>query len=101
MPAPSAEVAALLTKGACASCHGPNFSKPIDPGYPKLAGQHADYLFAALRAYGTGENANVGRANAIMGGQVKQFKREELKAIAQYLASLPSELRTVRQSPFK
>ena len=101
VPAPSADVAALLAKGACASCHGPNFSKPIDPAYPKLGGQHADYLFAALRAYGTGENANVGRANAIMGGQVKQFKREELKAIAQYLATLPGELRTVPQSKFK
>ena len=101
VPAPSAEVAALLTKGACASCHGANFSKPIDPAYPKLAGQHADYLAAALRAYGTTDSPIVGRGNAIMAGQVKQFKREELKAIAQYLASLPSELRTVRQSPFK
>ena len=43
-PAPLPEVAALLTKGACASCHGANFTKPIDPAYPKLAGQHADYL---------------------------------------------------------
>jgi cytochrome c553 len=31
---PSAEVAALLAKGACASCHGANFSKPID-GLPQ------------------------------------------------------------------
>ena len=91
---PSPEVAALIAKGACNSCHGPNFSKPIDPGYPKLAGQHPDYLYAALRAYGTEGNPNVGRANAIMGGQVKQFKREELKAIAQYLGSLPGEIHT-------
>jgi cytochrome c553 len=41
--APS-EVGALLAKGACASCHGANYSKPISPAYPKLAGQHADYL---------------------------------------------------------
>ncbi|MBL8306641.1 MAG: c-type cytochrome [Rubrivivax sp.] len=101
VPAPSTEVAALLTKGACASCHGANFSKPIDPGYPKLAGQHADYLYASLRAYGIADNAKLGRTNAIMGGQVKQFKREELKAIAQYLASLPGEMRTVPQSKFK
>ena len=44
-PAAPAEVAALLTKGACASCHGANFSKPIDPAYPKLAGQYGDYLY--------------------------------------------------------
>ena len=36
--AASAEVAALLEKGACVSCHGANFNKPIDPSYPKVAG---------------------------------------------------------------
>jgi cytochrome c553 len=98
---PSAEVAALLTKGACTSCHGVNFSKPIDPTYPKLAGQHADYLAVALHAYATTGNPNVGRGNAIMGGQVKQFKLDELKAMAKYIGSLPGELRTVPQSKFR
>ena len=28
------QVAALLAKGACTSCHGENFAKPIDPSYP-------------------------------------------------------------------
>ena len=99
--APSAEVGALLTRGACASCHGANFSKPIDGAYPKLAGQHGDYLFAALRSYGIEGKPQVGRANAIMGAQVKPFKRAELKAIADYLASLPGEVRTVPQSKFR
>jgi len=36
-----------------------------------------------------------------MAGQVKQFKHDELKAIAQYLGSLPGELRTVPQSKFR
>jgi cytochrome c553 len=96
-----ANVAELLTKGACVSCHGANFSKPIDPSYPKLAGQHADYLAVALKSYKTEGNANVGRSNAIMAGQVKQFSNAELKAIAGYIASLPSELRTVPQSKFR
>jgi cytochrome c553 len=100
-PAPSAEVGALLTKGACASCHGADFGKPIDPAYPKLAGQHADYLNVALRAYATEGNPQVGRANAIMGAQVKQFKASELKQIADYLGSLPGDLRTVPQSRFR
>lgn len=99
-PAPAA-VAELLTKGACVSCHGANFSKPLDPSYPKLAGQHADYLTAALKAYKTEGNARVGRGNAIMAGQVKQFSNAELKAIATYIASLPSELRTVPQSKLR
>ena len=46
---PPAEVAALIEKGACFSCHGTNFGKPIDPSYPKIAGQHADYLYVALK----------------------------------------------------
>ena len=99
--APPAEVAALITKGACNSCHGANFSKPIDPSYPKIAGQHADYLYASLRAYGTTGNPHLGRGNVIMAGQVKQFKREELKALASYLGSLPGELRIVSESKFR
>ena len=100
-PAAPADVAALLTKGACASCHGANFSKPVDGAYPKLAGQHSDYLFVALKAYATEGNPQVGRGNAIMGGQVKQFKREELQAMAKYLASLPGDLQVVPQSKFR
>ncbi|MES2959245.1 MAG: c-type cytochrome [Pseudomonadota bacterium] len=99
-PAP-AEVATLLTKGACASCHGANFSKPIDGSYPKLAGQHADFLYVALKSYKTDGNPQVGRGNAIMGGQVKQFSNAELKAMANYLATLPSDLHTVPQSKFR
>ena len=98
---PSAEVAALLTKGACASCHGANFSKPIDPSYPKLAGQHADFLAVALQAYAVEGNPNVGRGNAIMAGQVKQFKPAELKLLASYIGSLPGELRTLPQPKFR
>ena len=100
-PAPPAAVAELLTKGACASCHGANYNKPLVPAYPKLAGQHADYLFASLRAYGVEGNPHVGRANAIMGGQVKPFKRAELKAMADYLSTLPGDLRVVPNAKFK
>jgi cytochrome c553 len=97
----SPEVAALLTKGACASCHGPNFSKPIDGSYPKIAGQHGDYLYVALKAYKTDGNPQVGRNNAIMGAQVKQYTLPELKSITEYLSSLPGELRTVKEPYFR
>jgi cytochrome c553 len=99
-PAPAA-VNELLTKGACASCHGANYSKPIDPSYPKIAGQHADYLYVALRSYRTEGNANVGRNNAIMSAQVKQFTNAQLKAMADYIGSLPGELKTVKESYFR
>lgn len=100
-PAAPAEVAKLLEKGGCASCHGANMSKPIDPSYPKLAGQHADYLYVALKAYQTERNPNVGRSNAIMAGMAKPFSLAELKAISKYLASLPGELQTVPEPRFR
>ena len=96
-----ADVAALLTKGTCASCHGANFSAPIDPSYPKLAGQHPDYLFAALKAYQTDKNPQVGRNNAIMMGMARPFTLAEAKQLAAYFASLPGELKTVPQSRFR
>lgn len=99
--APPADVAALLSKGACVSCHGADFSKPIDGAYPKIAGQYPDYLFAALKAYKVEGNPNVGRGNAIMAAQVKQFSNKELKALANYIGSLPPSIRTVSQSEFR
>jgi cytochrome c553 len=99
--APSAEVAALLGKANCASCHGANFSTPIDPSYPKIGGQHADYLFVALKAYKNSDNAKVGRTNAIMGGMAKQFSNAELKQLAGYLATVQGDLKTQPQSRFR
>ena len=99
---PSVQVAEPLKKGACVSCHGDNFAKPIDPSYPKIAGQHADYLFVALKSYkADARNANVGRNNAIMGGIAKQFSNAELKALANYLASVEGDLQVVPQSRFR
>ena len=90
-----------MTKGACVSCHGDNFSKPLDPSYPKIAGQHSDYLFFALKAYKTDNNPKIGRGNAIMAGVAKQFTNAELKEMANYIGSLPGELKVVPQSRFK
>ena len=81
---PSVEVAALLGKANCASCHGANFSMPIDPSYPKIGGQHADYLYVALKAYKVSDNAKVGRNNAIMASMAKQYSNAELKLMANY-----------------
>ena len=97
----SAKVAELLKKGACASCHGDNFNKPIDPSYPKIAGQYSDYLYVALKAYKTDGNLQVGRTNGVMGGVVKQFSNAELKALAGYIGALPGELKTVPQGKFR
>jgi cytochrome c553 len=95
---PDAKVAALLQKGACISCHGDNFNKPIDPSYPKLAGQHKDFLFVALKSYKTENQSTWGRSNGVMGGIAKQFSNAELKAMSAYIASLDGEMKVVPQS---
>ncbi|MEO7337265.1 MAG: c-type cytochrome [Caldimonas sp.] len=107
-PAPAAaaapaapEVAKLLAQANCASCHGANFSTPIDPAYPKLAGQHADYLYVALKAYQTDKNPQVGRSNPIMMGMARPFTHVELKTLSAYLSSLPGDLKTVPESRFR
>jgi cytochrome c553 len=100
-PTPPAEVAELLKKGNCVSCHGENLSKPIDPSYPKLAGQHGDYLYVALKAYQTEKNPQVGRANPVMMGMAKPFTPTELKQLSAYISSMPGELKTVPQSRFR
>ena len=97
----SAKAMELIAKGACLSCHGESLSKPIDPSYPKLAGQHNDYLYVALKAYKVDGNPQVGRGNAIMGGVAKQFTNAELKELANYIGRLPGDLKTVPESRFR
>ena len=95
--ASAADVAAgraAAEKYNCASCHGKDYNTPIDPSYPKLAGQHADYLAHALVSYQRGANGANGRSNAIMGAQAKPLSRQDIHNIAAYLASLPGPLHT-------
>lgn len=82
---------ALAEKYACATCHGKDYASPIDPSYPKLAGQHRDYLEHALTAYKRGDGPN-GRNNAIMTGQVKPLSNQDIKDLAAYFHSLPPSL---------
>lgn len=83
---------AAAEKYNCASCHGKDYNTPIDPGYPKLAGQHRDYLEHALVAYQRGADGANGRGNAIMAAQAKPLSRQDINNIAAYLNSLPGSL---------
>jgi cytochrome c553 len=98
---PTGKVAELVTKGACNSCHGANYSKGIDGSYPKLAGQNADYLYVALKSYKAENQGTWGRNNAIMGGVAKQFSNAELKELAKYMSAQTGELQVVPQSRFR
>ena len=97
----NAAVTALLQKGACFSCHGDGFAKPIDPSYPKVAGQYSDYVFRALQSYKTENNPLIGRSNGVMAGIAKQFKNDELQQLAKYIGSLDSEMKVVDQPHFR
>ena len=100
-PAASAEIVALLNKTNCASCHGANFNVAISPAYAKLAGQHADYLYVALKAYQTDNNPRIGRANPIMASIAKQYTNAELKLLANYLSKVDGDLKTVSEKRFR
>ncbi len=97
----SPKVAELLKKGNCESCHGKNLNTPIDPAYPKIAGQYSDYLFVALKSYKAEGHSTWGRSNGVMAGIAKQFSNSELKEISKYLQSLPGEVKTVPEPRFR
>ncbi|MDR5750029.1 MULTISPECIES: c-type cytochrome [unclassified Caballeronia] len=84
---------ALSDSHNCAACHGPNLNQPVSGEYPKLAGQHATYIYWALRQYQTGNgNPNFGRSNAIMAAQVQNLSQSDLKDLAAYIESLNGSL---------
>ncbi|NGR09237.1 c-type cytochrome [bacterium SGD-2] len=86
---------AAYEKFACASCHGADAKTSVMPSYPVLAGQHADYLLAALRSYqrGASGSTNVNaRNNAVMTAMVQQLSDTDMRNIAAWLAQLPSDL---------
>lgn len=97
----SVKAAELMSKGGCTSCHGANLSKPIDPSYPKIAGQYADYLYVALRSYKINDKPMIGRSHPVMAGIAMQFSDKEMKVLADHVASLPSEMQTVQRSRLK
>lgn len=87
---------AVFEKFNCASCHGADAKMATDPSYPVLAGQHADYLAHALKAYRRGQagapaSANV-RKNPIMGSFAAQLSDADIENVAAWLSSLPSDL---------
>ena len=90
----TARGAELTKKYNCASCHGADYKSPIDPSYPKLAGQHADYLAHALTSYQRGNKGISGRNNPIMAGMAQPLSDQDMLDIATYLEGLPGPLVT-------
>jgi cytochrome c553 len=68
---------------ACAGCHSPN-GAGIPAQYPRLGGQHADYVAAQLTSFRDG-----GRKNSSQMGMVAaKMNDREIKAVADYIAGL-------------
>jgi len=65
----------------CVACHG-NDGIGILPEYPNLAGQHADYMEQALKAYRAGQ-----RKNPVMGGMATALTDADIKALARYYSA--------------
>lgn len=65
----------------CQACHGP-VGISASPEFPHLAGQHADYLYVALRHYKLGK-----RKNAIMAGQVTNLSDADMRDLAAFYAA--------------
>lgn len=70
---------------ACASCHGPN-GAGLPSQYPRLSGQHAEYVVAQLKAFRSG--ARVNDVNATMRGVAGRLSDREIDAVADYIAGL-------------
>lgn len=68
---------------ACSGCHGPS-GAGIPAQYPRLSGQHSDYIEAQLTAFRSGARHN----NAIMNGVAAKLNDREIKAVADYVAGL-------------
>jgi len=65
----------------CIACHGPGAAGTDE--YPRLAGQHAQYLLKQLRSF-----QNNMRNVAVMHGVAQDLKITEMESVAAYLQSL-------------
>lgn len=82
------DIEAGKTKSAtCAACHGPDGNAGIDPQYPRLAGQYADYIARALHEYKSDD-----RKNPIMKGFATTLSDADIDNLAAYYSSLPGKL---------
>lgn len=81
------------TGQSCIDCHGADGTAPIDPSYPIIGGQYADYLAHALQAYRSGV-----RDHALMSSQAKVLTDQQIADLSVYFSKRESELVTLSAS---
>jgi cytochrome c553 len=84
--AASPEAGKAKAAEVCAACHGAD-GNSVAPDFPKLAGQHRDYLAKALRDYKSGQ-----RKNPIMQGFAAGLTKDDIDNVASYYAAQPAVL---------
>lgn len=72
---------------ACFACHGMN-GEGVKPGFPALAGQQPDYIFAQLAAWRAGERKN--SPQSLMDDIAQRMSLDDMRAVADYLGTLPA-----------
>ena len=85
-PAIALDGAELYKTKTCFSCHGQDAKTPILPTYPKIAGQNSEYAVQQMKDIKSGARAN--GMSAAMKGVMHLVNDEEIKAIADWLATL-------------
>jgi len=78
--------AKLYVERTCVACHGKDAKTPILPEYPRLAGQSALYAERQMHDIKSGARSNGN--TAAMKGVMHLVTDEEMKVLAEYLASL-------------
>jgi cytochrome c553 len=68
---------------ACAGCHSPT-GAGLPSQYPRIGGQHGDYVEAQMVAFRSGARAN----NPVMAGVAAKMNDKEIKAVSDYIAGL-------------
>lgn len=71
---------------ACGACHGPQGLGNSAANYPRLSGQHADYVVQQLKAFANGSRSN--SPAAMMHTISKRMTEEEMQAVASYIQGL-------------
>ena len=75
-----------LAKQVCVACHAADGNSPA-PANPKLAGQHAGYLYKQLANFKAQGGKKAARENAIMSGMVAGLSDADMQALAAHYAS--------------
>ncbi|TKF23551.1 cytochrome c4 [Vibrio genomosp. F6] len=71
---------------ACTACHGPRGNGTELSGFPKISGQHADYVKAQLEKFRDGSRNN--DMNAMMRDIAKKLNDEDIDTLSKYVGGL-------------